>query len=300
MTIELRTVESEADIDLYLEIRNRVHLDLPMPRKAVLAQRRKPDNLDVIAELDGIAVGVMSAGEFGGAPGSELAFMTIRVLREARRQGVGTALYARASEHARFLGKSAAMVIVRHVDADSLAYYGARGFEERGRMQAVDLELASADVEVQVPAGIEIVRATEELDRGVYSVALESMPDIPAAEPLEAGEFERWRARFLGDGVLRDCSFLALEGGRVVGFAILGLLDDETGDHWMTGVARSARGRGVALALKQSQIVAAKASGLRVLRTQNDLANAAMRRVNEKLGYQRRFEWVHLVGPLHP
>jgi L-amino acid N-acyltransferase YncA len=298
--IELRTVETEADIDLYLEIRNRVHPDLPMPLKAVLAQRRRPGNLDVIAELDGVAAGAMSVDEFGGAPSSGLAFMTIRVLREARRRGVGTALYARASEHARFLGKSEAMVMARHVDEESLAYYPKRGFEERGRMQVVELELATAHVEVHVPDGIEIVLATEEHDRAVHAVALESMPDIPTAEPMEAGELERWRARFLGDGVLRDCSFLALDHGRVVGFAILGLLDDETGDHWLTGVARSARGKGVALALKQAQIVAAKESGLHVLRGQNDLANAAMRRVNEKLGYQRRFEWVHLVGPLHP
>jgi RimJ/RimL family protein N-acetyltransferase len=66
----------------------------------------------------------------------------------------------------------------------------------------------------------------------------------------------------------------------------------------MTGVARSYRGRGIALALKQAQIVAAKEAGLRYLRTQNDLANASMRRVNEKLGYVRKFEWVHLGGPL--
>jgi RimJ/RimL family protein N-acetyltransferase len=34
------------------------------------------------------------------------------------------------------------------------------------------------------------------------------------------------------------------------------------------------------------------------LRTQNDLGNEAMRAVNEKLGYERQFEWVDLVGPL--
>jgi hypothetical protein len=35
-----------------------------------------------------------------------------------------------------------------------------------------------------------------------------------------------------------------------------------------------------------------------VLRAQNDLGNAAMRRVNEKLGYRPRLEWLHLAGPL--
>ena len=66
----------------------------------------------------------------------------------------------------------------------------------------------------------------------------------------------------------------------------------------MTGVARAARGRGIALALKQAQVAAAKAAGWKALRTQNDLANIPMRRVNEKLGYVRKFEWVPLTGPL--
>jgi GNAT superfamily N-acetyltransferase len=66
----------------------------------------------------------------------------------------------------------------------------------------------------------------------------------------------------------------------------------------MTGVARSARGRGVALALKQAQIAAARDAGWKYLRTLNDLGNAPMRRVNETLGYQRQSEWVHLGGPL--
>jgi mycothiol synthase len=66
----------------------------------------------------------------------------------------------------------------------------------------------------------------------------------------------------------------------------------------MTGVARRARGRGVALALKQAQIAAAKEAGVKFLHTTTDLGNAPMRRVNEKLGYERKFEWLHLGGPL--
>jgi len=63
------------------------------------------------------------------------------------------------------------------------------------------------------------------------------------------------------------------------------------------GVARRARGRGIARALEHAQIAAAKGSELRDLRTQNDLGNATMRRVDEKLGYERKFEWVQLAGP---
>jgi mycothiol synthase len=286
------------EIDLYVAVRTRVHPENPMPRAIVVEDRKRPDHVDLIAERDGEPLGVASASKFGGAPDGDLAYMTIRVPREHRRQGVGTALHLRASEHAESLGKSRFYCVVRHDDADSLAYYTARGYEEVGRMQDVMLELATAEVEPVVPAGIEIVRLAPELDRGTYEVALEADADIPTGEQHESGTFEQWSEHNLGAFLLRDLSFVALENGRVVGYALLHQHKEDTAEHAMTGVARAARGRGVAFALKQAQVAAAKETGLTWLRTQNDLGNAPMRRVNEKLGYQLRFEWVHLAGPL--
>ncbi len=296
--IDVRPVVTDADIDTYLDLRNRVHPHMPMPVEWVHEQRKKPGNLDLIAALDGVPAGVATVAKFGGALDSPLAYLTIRVVRERRRHGVGTELYRGASKHARGLAKTEAMVVVRADDHDSLAFYGTRGFEERGRMQDVVLDLASAEAAVAAPCGIEIVPVTEATERGAYAVALEADADIPAATPLVTGTFEQWHERHFGDLALRELSFVALESGRVVGYAILGRHSSDTADHWMTGVARAARGRGVASALKQAQIAAAKAAGWAFLRTQNDLGNEAMRAVNEKLGYERQFEWVHLVGPL--
>jgi L-amino acid N-acyltransferase YncA len=297
--IAVRPVETQQDIDTYVAIRTRVHPETPMPREIVVEDRKRPDHLDLLAERGGEALGVASVAKFGGAPDGDFAYLTIRVPRENRRQGVGGALHARAAAHARELGKTRFYVVVRHDDADSHAYYRGRGFEEIGRMQDVSLELATWEGDVSVPDGIEIVPAHEEHDRAVYEVALEADADIPSGEPIRSGEFEQWRARLFSPLADRDLSFVALEDGRVVGYAVLGRHTEDSYTHWMTGVARSARGRGIALALKQSQIAAAKAAGAKALHTQNDLANAPMRRVNERLGYRLRFEWVHLAGPLH-
>ena len=286
------------EVDLYLEVRNRVHPENPMPRAVVVEDRKRPDHRDLVAELDGDAVGVASVSAFGGAPDGDLAYVTLRVPRAHRRQGVGTALHERASEHAASLGKSRFYCVVRADDADSLAYYAARGYEESSRMQDVFLELATAEVEAVVHEGIEIVPFTAEHDRGAYEVALEADADIPAGEQHSSGTFEQWRERNVGPLARRDLSFVALDAGRVVGYALLHQHKDDTAEHSMTGVARAARGRGVAQALKQAQISAAKQTELTWLRTQNDLANAPMRRVNDKLGYVLRFEWVHLTGPL--
>jgi mycothiol synthase len=294
--ITIRPVENDADIDTFVEVRVRVNPANPLPREVVVEDQQKPDQLALIAELDGVAVGTGSAAKFGGAPDGEYAAINIRVVEEARRRGVGTALDLRCSQHARELGKTRLFAFARSDDEDSLGYFAFRGFEEIGRVQDVWLDLSAASIEELASTQIEIMR--DEHERGMYEVALEAEADIPSATPIRSGTFEQWRERHLSGRLLGELSFVALDQGRVVGYAILGRHNDDTAEHWMTGVARSARGRGIALALKQAQIAAAKDAGWRFLRTMNDLGNAPMRRVNEKLGYERRFEWVHLGGPL--
>jgi mycothiol synthase len=296
--ITIRRVETDADIDTFVELRRRVFPASPLPREVVVEDRQKPDHLALIAELDGKPVGAGSAAEFWGAADSEYASVNIRVVKEARRRGVGTALDVRCSQHARELGKTRLFVFARYDDEDSLGYFAFRGFEEIGRMQDVWLDLATAEVGLSVPAGVEITAVGDDHERGMYQVALEAEADIPSGAPIRSGTFEQWHEHNFTGRVLRELSFVALEDGKVVGYALLGRHNEDTAEHWMTGVARSARGRGVALALKQAQIAGARDAGWKSLRTLNDLGNAPMRRVNEKLGYERKSEWVHLGGPL--
>lgn len=294
--IEVRPLRDD-EIDVYLAVRNRVHPQTPMPRAVVVDDRKRPDHLDLLALVEGEPTGVASTSIFGGAPNGDLAYLTLRVPREQRRRGIGTALHRRASEHARTLGKSRFYCVVRGDDADSHGYYGARGYGEVGRMQDAYLELDA--LAASRPTGLEIVAITPDLERLVYEVALEADADVPSGEARSSGSFEQWRDRHFGSEiVIRELSFVALEDGRALGFAILGRHDEETAENWMTGVARAARGRGIATALKQHQAEAARAAGWKRLRTQNDLGNAPMIRVNEKLGYRPKFEWVHLAGPL--
>ena len=294
--IEVRPLRDD-EVDLYVALRARVHPQTPMPREIVVDDRKQPHHLDLLALLDGEPAGVASTEIFGGAPNGDLAFVTLRVPRENRRQGIGTALHRRASEHARTLGKSRFYCVIRGDDADSHAYYGAHGDEEVGRMRDSYLDLSGVETPPAPP--FEIVSIEPELERAVYEVALEADADIPSGERHESGTFEQWRARHFGsEVVLRDLSFAAVEDGQVLGYTILGRHDAETAGNWMTGVARSARGRGVALALKRHQAAAARAAGWRGIRTQNDYANLPMLRVNEQLGFRPLFEWVHLTGPL--
>ncbi|MGH3131396.1 MAG: GNAT family N-acetyltransferase, partial [Gaiellaceae bacterium] len=136
-----------------------------------------------------------------------------------------------------------------------------------------------------------------------YDIERESLPDIPTAAPDEIAPFEKWVAKkFEGPGALLQGSFVALAAGEAVGYAGLRAADAEAGraDHLMTAVRRAWRGRGVASALKQTQIEWARRAGFELLVAHNDADNAAMRGINSRLGYRPRNVEIDVRGPLAP
>ncbi len=297
--IELRRVETEADADVFLALRSEIDPEHMTPRAAYLEHLRSPRRLDLLGVLDGVAVGtgfVEPHGDDLAGEGPE-GWISVRVLQRYRRRGVGTELFRALSARARGDGRTALTMPARHDDVDTQTYLGKRGFVEVLRMRESVLDLAGATGHFDPPAGIELVVFSIELEPTVYVAALEIEPDIPAADGVEIGTFDDWRAQELSSQVLRDCSFVAVWHGEVVGYATLHAGDNEEGHHAMTGVVRAWRRRGVALALKQAQIDAARRRGLRRLRTANATENP-MLQVNERLGYERDVDWLHLRGPL--
>jgi len=294
----IREVEAESEIETFLAIRAAVDPAHPMTREAWDAERETAGRLDVVDWRGDEAVGCAFAERMYGDPASPIGWVSVRVLGEHRRRGRGTALLRRVSEHVRSFGGTSLYSGTASTAIDMLGFLDHHRFEEVGRMQDVELELAAADATFTVPEGIQIVPLTEELDVGAHAVALEADPDIPTPSPIVTGDLARWRERNLDALAERRLSFVALARGEVVGFAILDRAVPGVLEHYMTGISRDFRGRGIAQALKRAQISAAKAAGYERLRTQNDLANAPMRAVNERLGYRSRLEWVHFQGPL--
>lgn len=296
MTIEIRRVDGEESIADFLAIRAAVDPAFPMTRESWDDDQGKPGRLDLLARVGDIPVGCAFGGNLWNDPGSTVGYVSIRVLVEHRRLGIGTALLRRTSAHFEARGAAKLYAVTRAPEV--IAFLERHGFGEVGRMQEVELRPAASDLRAPSLRGIEIVPVSDELVAGMHAVAFEADADIPSAEPVATGTLERWRERHLGPLALREQSFAAVAGGEVVGYAILGRAVPGVAEHWMTGVARDWRGRGIAKALKQAQIAAAREAGIEVLRTQNDLGNAPMRRINEQLGYRATVEWLHLSGPL--
>ncbi len=131
-------------------------------------------------------------------------------------------------------------------------------------------------------------RIGPELAAGLYEVAREAVPDIPGEEDDDIGTFEEWVSRDMqGDSDDPRAVFVALVDGEVAGFAKLALVPERTDRayHDLTGVRRDYRGRGIAAALKRTQIAWAKQQGYTSLQTSNEVRNEPIRRLNERHGY---------------
>ncbi len=245
----------------------------------------------LVAEEDGghVAVGMVVPGWHAPPDVSEV---DVQVLPEQRGRGIGSSLLDELARRSETLGRPVLQAEVRELDAKSLAWAKRRGFVEIGRESRLVLELAVVEApEIDPPEGIEIVTWAErpELARGLYAVNLEASPDIPGSEDDEVASFEQWLSTDMqGASDSPEAVFVALEGDEVVGYAKFAISNARPGVliHDLTGVKRAHRGRGIAGALKRTQIAWAKAKGFQKIETMNEVRNEPIRRLNERHGYR--------------
>jgi mycothiol synthase len=222
------------------------------------------------------------------------------VVPQARGRGIGAALLAELGALARASGKTELEGEIRENDDVSRAFVERRGYRVVGGERWVALDLGSADeAPPEPPPGISIVTRAErpDLTDALFAVAQEGTADIPGFpgpttyEQFRSIEIERPTRR-------PEYFFIALEGDEPVGYAAL---DDFGRDahHGLTAVRRAWRRRGIATALKRSQIAAARHAGFRRLVTGSEERNEAMRALNGKLGYmpEPSLNTVVLRGP---
>lgn len=277
----IRRVETPSDYARCARICNAVEPQQPVTAEQLAARH---DGSLLLHEGGGYAFVARSS-----YPGS--AFAMVRVLPEARRRGVGSALLGAAAAEARTLDADSMWGRVREDDGTSLGFVRRRGFADVAGEVAFERDLA--ENEGELPAGI--VELREEHLRGAHAVAVECTPEMATDRAAEAGPFDEWVESELRGAI----TFVALDGGDVVGYATLFRLPatPDRLEHGLTAVLRGHRRRGVGTALKRAQIAWAAAHGYRRLVTSTDEANAAMRAVNDRLGYRRVPGSILVRGP---
>jgi GNAT superfamily N-acetyltransferase len=277
-----RRAETDADLAGWCDVWTAITPREPITVKQVRQRlAREPERLYLVAEADGSIVGAGFAGP-SQSPGRIA--LAVRVLPEHRRRGIGSALYERVVAHAQASEPDWVSGMVEEDDLESLSWTERRGFEEYGRQVELSRMLNGRELPPSPPAGIEIRELRDDHVSGAYAVAVECYPDMPTATPIPAAGFDQWRDEEL-DGPV---TFVALDGGEVIGYAALLDLVDGVAEHGLTAVQRAYRGRGVATALKQALIHWAAEHGYRELTTWTQDRNAAMQAVNLKLGYKPR------------
>jgi GNAT superfamily N-acetyltransferase len=220
------------------------------------------------------------------------AYAMVRVLPDCRRRGIGSALVEAAVAAARRLGSDSAWGVVHAGDEESLRFATERGFREVGR----EVELRRRLAVGEGAAVGAVVELRDEHRAGAYAVSVEAIRDMPTAGEPAARGFDDWVENELG-GV---AAFVALEDGRVVGYATLEPIGDDPTrlEHGFTGVLPSHRRRGFATALGQAQIAWAAARGYQELVTTTGVSNAGLRRQKAKLGYDEHEGPVLVRGPV--
>jgi mycothiol synthase len=131
----------------------------------------------------------------------------------------------------------------------------------------------------------------------VHDLDVETGRDVPHVGAYTPIAFEVFRQFFMEDqNALPDAWFLAKEGGRYVGVTSAGRepAQPEVLQQYYTGTRPEYRRRKIALTLKLMLIDFAKRNGYLRIETSNDSLNEPMWTLNQRLGFRKMHESIHL------
>jgi GNAT superfamily N-acetyltransferase len=212
-----------------------------------------------------------------------LAMIHVTVARDHERKGVGGALF-RALEAS--LPDTIATIGtgVDDTDDESIAIAKGQGFLVTQHGIESELELSDLPEPTMLPGVTfeDISALTFPDEDAVEAMLIDSQTNPEAAEGFVStlDTYREFAAK-----VQIEIAALARVDGQPAAIMI-GEVEDGVLGIAYTGVGRSFRGRGVALALKQYGHRLAAEAGATVCRTTNEESNAGIRRVNTKLGYR--------------
>jgi GNAT superfamily N-acetyltransferase len=200
-----------------------------------------------------------------------------------------------ASAAARAIGKDGLEVWTTDETPDVVSFLEARDYEIVRRYVISELDVAAA--REPAPSAIPLTTFADrpDLARQLYAIACEAYPDQPGRAENRMSPFEVWRSWGL-DRHPADAYFIALDADRVLGYGYLEL-DGAQWKNGFMGLARDARGRGLASAIKGAQIRWAKANAVVTLRTANEVRLPQMLALNARYGYRPLYTELVLRGP---
>jgi RimJ/RimL family protein N-acetyltransferase len=188
-----------------------------------------------------------------------------------------------------------------------------RGYREerRERFWELDLTKNKDRIEKMTDAsrakmreqGIQILTVAHDHDpeklQKLHRMSSEAGQDVPTTVPHVEPTFEEFMDWQSSPGLRQDRMWIAREGDDILGVSQLSFppVRGVVQTDW-TGMARKARGRGIARALKLETLMQAMVLGIDRVRTDNDSTNAPILHLNESMGYERRADMVQFLKEL--
>jgi mycothiol synthase len=277
--MDLTVCDSDADYDAWRSVRIAV---LPYERCPTVEELRAKDSRNRVLLVAREGDTVVGSGLAGLAESADVAAVAPRVLPAHRRRGVGEALLRALAAHCTSVGLPS--LRAKADDPGSFAFAQRFGFVEVGREVEQSRSVRDAPPPPPPPPGVEVV--TSDTRPGLWESAFErfgreALAGFAVDTPLDITA-EQWAATWAGDPM-----FLAVHDGEVIGCA--GLLRDADrptrAENALTAVRSDWRGQGLAAHLKLRALQWAEEHGVDELYTWTQSGNAAMRNLNERLGY---------------
>lgn len=226
-------------------------------------------------------------------------FVWVVVVAEHRRRGIGRLLMNEVLEYAAAAGATKLIVRVDDTHAAALAFCERFDFKPYLHMVNLELDLnnwddsafestsdsvTAAGIRFKTYADYENNASNQER---LYTLNKALSATVPREEPQTFVDFETYVEYQLSS---KNCPhngiYLAVDGDQWIGMSQISLHESFAFVE-MTGVLPAYRGCGVAQALKHLTLQFAQHNHRQIVKTFNDVSNAPMIAVNEKIGFRR-------------
>jgi hypothetical protein len=195
-------------------------------------------------------------------------------------------------------------------DAKYVAVVEQRGYREERRERFWELDLVANRERIEEMTdesrprmrrdGVELLTLARDTDpdkmRKLHRMSNEAEKDVPTTVPHVEQTFEEFTKWLASPGLRQDRMWIARQDDDILGISMLAYppVRGIVATDW-TGMARKARGRGIARALKCETLMQAMVLGVDRVRTDNDSTNAPILHINETKGYKRRHDGVQYL-----
>ncbi len=316
LSFELREFEAK-DYERLAELYNKIYPDYA---RSVSEWRGRDNSLDMTKYLlkryscldaaSGVIVGFGDLSHVSDMFHPDKYWMNVYVDPDYQRNGVGDTIYRRLVRELHDLRAVTAWTGVKEDMPEPLRFFEKRGFTEKMRVWESRLDPTEAHLErfrqyseKVAASGITISTLAKERAsnpdslRKLHEAVMAVTADIPSPAPFTPVSYDQWEAFEINNpDLVPEGYMIAMDNDQYVGLSVVwkSEADPKTLYQGNTGVIRSYRRRGIAIAMKLRVIDFAKKKGYEKLKTWNASTNHAMLAVNIKLGFKRQVAWITL------